>query len=103
MSPSLDRPRTGKSISVAFAFALRACVRAKLRERDNAFQWLGLILCDFPGLRSVRPVRLSGRSPVQLSFLASLAGLADPFSLGLLMPIKNYFLQTFFFRIVNAH
>ena len=28
---------------------------------------------------------------------------ADPFSLGLLMPIKSYFLQTFFFRIVNAH
>ena len=57
MSPSLDRPRTGKSISVAFAFAfaLRACVRAKLRERDNAFQWLGLILCDFPGLRSTPP------------------------------------------------
>ena len=26
VSPSLDRPRTGKSISVAFA--LRACVRA---------------------------------------------------------------------------
>ena len=100
MSPSLDRPRTGKSISVAFAFALRACVRAKLRERDNAFQWLGLILCDFPGLRPSGP---SGRSPVQLSCLASLAGLADPFSLGLLMPIKNYFLQTFFFRIVNAH
>ena len=46
VSPSLDRPRTGKSISVAFAFALRACVRAKLRERDNAFQWLGLILWD---------------------------------------------------------
>ena len=34
MSPSLDRPRTGKSISVAFA--LRACVRAKLRERDDS-------------------------------------------------------------------
>ena len=28
MSPSLDRPRTGKSISVSFAFAMRACVRA---------------------------------------------------------------------------
>jgi hypothetical protein len=65
VSPSLDRPRTGKSISVAFAFALRACVRAKLRERDNAFQWLGL---GFPGGPSVRsgPVRPSGRSPVQL-------------------------------------
>ena len=35
VSPSLDRPRTGKSISVAFA--LRACVRAKLRERDDHF------------------------------------------------------------------
>ena len=27
---SLDRTRTGKSISIALAFALRACVRAKL-------------------------------------------------------------------------
>ena len=28
MGPSLDLPRTGKSISIALAFALRACVRA---------------------------------------------------------------------------
>ena len=79
MSPSLDRPQTGKSISVAFAFALRACVRAKLRERDNVFQWLGLILCDFPGVRL--SVRLSGVRPVPgpavlSGLLASLAGLA---------------------------
>ena len=26
---------TGKTISIALAFALRACVRAKLRERDD--------------------------------------------------------------------
>ena len=29
-------PRTGKSISIALAFALRACVRAKLRARDDS-------------------------------------------------------------------
>ena len=34
MGSSLDLPRTGKSISIALAFALRACVRAKLRARD---------------------------------------------------------------------
>ena len=34
MSPSLDRPRTGKSISVAFA--LRACVRACERSCVSA-------------------------------------------------------------------
>ena len=28
MSSSLDHPRTGKSIPIALAFALRACVRA---------------------------------------------------------------------------
>ena len=28
-------PRTGKSISIALAFALRACERAKLRERER--------------------------------------------------------------------
>ena len=86
MSPSLDRPQTGKSISVAFAFALRACVRAKLRERDNAFQWLGLILCDFPGVRpSVRPAVRPVPGPAVLSGLAGWPG------------------RPLFFRIVNAH
>jgi hypothetical protein len=34
VSSSLDHPLTRKSISIALAFALRACVRAKLRGRD---------------------------------------------------------------------
>ena len=36
VSPSLDRPRIGKSIPIALAFALRACVHATLRERDDS-------------------------------------------------------------------
>ena len=67
MSPSLDRPRTGKSISVAFA--LRACVRAKLRERDDSSVARAHPM-QFPGGPVVRPA--SGRSPVQLSCLIAL-------------------------------
>ena len=45
---------TGKSISIALAFALRACVRAKLRVRDDsAVARVGLM--DFRGGPSVRP------------------------------------------------
>ena len=36
MSPALAHPRTGKSISVSVAIALRACERAKLRARDDS-------------------------------------------------------------------
>ena len=44
MIQSLDRTRTGKSISIALAFALRACVRAKLRVRDaSAVAGRGLV------------------------------------------------------------
>ena len=37
MSPALAHPRTGKSISVSVALALRACVRASeaARARDD--------------------------------------------------------------------
>ena len=65
MSPSLDRPRTGKSISVAFA--LRACVRACERSCVSAMT-ISVARADpmrFPGdPAGVRPA--SGRSPVQL-------------------------------------
>ena len=66
MVQSWDSPRTGKSISIALAFALRACVRAKLRVRDDsAVARVGLM--DFPGGPSVRP---SGRrGPRTLSLL----------------------------------
>ena len=36
MNPALAYPRTGKSISVSVAIALRACERAKLRARDDS-------------------------------------------------------------------
>ena len=72
MSPSLDRPRTRKSISVAFA--LRACVRACERRSVSAMT-ISVARADpmrFVGGPAVWPaVRLSGRSPVQLSCLAS--------------------------------
>ena len=52
MSPSLDHPLTGKSISVSFAFALRACVRAC----EAAWVTVSIMICvvrggscDFPG------------------------------------------------------
>ena len=54
MSPSLDLPLTGKSISIALAFALRACVRASEaacaivplvaragQTKDGAVTWIG--------------------------------------------------------------
>ena len=103
MSPSLDRPRTGKSISVAFA--LRACVRAKLRERDDS-SVAGADPMRFPGglagCPAVRPV--PGPAVVfRIVNAHKKLYFADPFSLGLLMPTKNYILQTLFFRIVNAY
>ena len=61
MIQSLDRTRTGKSISIALAFALRACVRAKLRARDDsAVAGGGLI--NFVG-RSGWPASRSGAVP----------------------------------------
>ena len=42
MIQSLDRTRTGKSISIALAFALRACVRACEAVRVTIPQWLGV-------------------------------------------------------------
>ena len=54
MDSSLDLPRTGKSISIALAFALRACVRAKLRGRGTFRPWLGVARSNYPG-GSVRP------------------------------------------------
>ena len=40
---------------------VRACVRAKLCAR-MIFQWLGVVGCDFPGVRSVRPGPAGPRS-----------------------------------------
>ena len=48
MHSSLDHPWTGKSISIALAFALRACVRAKLCARMIS-QWLGVVGCELSG------------------------------------------------------
>ena len=80
MSPSLDRPRTRKSISVAFA--LRACVRACERSCVSAMT-ISVARADpmrFPGCPSVRPaVRPVWPVPgpaVLFGLLASLAGLA---------------------------
>ena len=36
VSPALAHPRTGKTISVSVAIALRACERAKLRALDDS-------------------------------------------------------------------
>ena len=47
---SLDHPLTGKSISIALAFALRACVRAKLRGRQMLLVWLGVTGVEFVGV-----------------------------------------------------
>ena len=55
MSPSLDLPRTGKSIPIALAFALRACVRAKLRGRGTFRPWLGVARSKYPGGPALRP------------------------------------------------
>ena len=54
MSSSLDLPRTRKSIPIALAFALRACVRAKLRGRD-ASAVAGVGQMQVPGGPSPRP------------------------------------------------
>ena len=50
MSSSLDHPRTGKSISIALAFALRACVRAKLCGCETIRLWLGAARFHDPGV-----------------------------------------------------
>ena len=57
MSSSLDLPLTGKSIPIALAFALRACVRAcdaKLRERDDSSVARGGQM-QVPGQPAVHP------------------------------------------------
>ena len=57
MNPALAHPRTGKSISVSVAIALRACVRASERscERETILQWLGLGARICGSSSSVRP------------------------------------------------
>ena len=52
MSPSVDRPRTGKSIRIALAFASRTCVRVKLRERNDSAVARG---CQIQVVGVVRP------------------------------------------------
>ena len=54
MSPALAHPRTGKSISVSVAIALRACERAKLRARDDS-SVARARRTNLWGLSSVRP------------------------------------------------
>ena len=54
MSSSLDHPLTGKSTSIVLAFALHACVRAKLLGLDASavagggqVQFVGLVRPSF--------------------------------------------------------
>ena len=57
MGPSLDLPRTGKSISIALAFALRACVRAcEAAWARDASAVAGVGQMQVPGGPSPRPV-----------------------------------------------
>ena len=49
MSSSLDHPLAEKLVSIALAFALRACVRAKLRGREMLPLWLGMAGCHLSG------------------------------------------------------
>ena len=71
MSPTLVHPRTGKSISVSVALALRACVRASERAKLRAEMiplWLGSggEICGYPSLPpSVPPSVRPGAGPDQ--------------------------------------
>ena len=61
MRAALALPRTGKSISIALAFALRACVRASERScvREMIPLWLG-VGGEICGVRPVWSGRRSG-------------------------------------------
>ena len=67
VSSSLDQPFIRKSISIALAFALGACVRSKLRGRKMLPVWLGVAGCNLSMDRPThRPAGILGAAgPVQ--------------------------------------